>query len=144
MPVFSNYADWYPSPGSSGTNLPKLKITTKTRPTQVSNQADWYPSPSNSGTNLLKFKITQVLGQRNLPNTNNMLNSTYVFQLQLHCDHYRDQSHYAICIMKVQMPFSIQMYIFQQIFPKHKKLDKFILYNSMSKLDTNQSNLGKG
>ena len=42
------------------------------------------------------------------------------------------------------MPFSIHMYIFQQIFPKHKKLDKFILYNSMSKLDTNQSNLGKG
>ena len=46
--------------------------------------------------------------------------------------------------MKVQMPFSIQMHIFQLIFPKHKKLDKFILYNSMSKLDTNQSNLEKG
>lgn len=36
-----------------------------------------------------------------IPNTNNMIYSTYVFQLQLHCDHYRDQSHYAICIKRI-------------------------------------------
>ena len=44
-----------------------------------------------------------------IPNTNNMLNSTYVFQLQLHCDHYRDQSHYAICIKRIfNFKFSYQ------------------------------------
>lgn len=44
-----------------------------------------------------------------IPNTDNMLNSTYVFQLQLHCDHYRDQSHYAICIKRIfNFEFSYQ------------------------------------